>query len=233
MIAYLQGGLGNQMFQYAAGLGAAKKLRCELIINNSFYKDHKQRQYELGVFPISAQTWGNVTGEPIKEKHFEYQEITTNGMMVGYWQSERYFENVADQIRLEFRLPKHSIGKDMVAVSVRRGDYLHLPDVFYSLGEDYYSDAREVFPDSIFVVFSDDPEWVKDNLKWADIIIEDNPAIVDLALLSCFKNHIIANSSFSWWGAWLANGDTVVAPRNWFTCDYNTKDLIPDRWIRV
>ena len=64
-------------------------------------------------------------------------------------------------------------------------------------------------------------------------IIEDNPAIVDLALLSCFKNHIIANSSFSWWGAWLANGDTVVAPRNWFTCDYNTKDLIPDRWIRV
>ena len=80
MIAYLQGGLGNQMFQYAAGLGAAKKLRCELIINNSFYKDHKQRQYELGVFPISAQTWGNVTGEPIKEKHFEYQEITTNGI---------------------------------------------------------------------------------------------------------------------------------------------------------
>ena len=233
MIVYLQGGLGNQMFQYAAGLGAAKKLRCELLINNSFYKKHQQRQYELGVFPISAPTFDNVTGELIEEKHFEYQEITKNGMMVGYWQSEKYFDNVAEQVRAEFKLPKHTIADDMVAVSVRRGDYLHLPDVFCSLGEDYYAEAREIFPDSTFVVFSDDPDWVKENLDWADIVVKDNPAIVDLALLSCFKNHIIANSSFSWWGAWLANGDTVVAPRNWFSCDYNTKDLIPDRWIRI
>ena len=232
MIVYLQGGLGNQMFQYAAGLGAAKKLRCELLINNSFYKEHKQRQYELGVFPISAPTFDNVTSELIEEKHFEYQEITKNGMMVGYWQSEKYFDNVAEQVRAEFKLPKHTIADDMVAVSVRRGDYLHLPDVFCSL-DDYYTEAMEIFPDSTFVVFSDDPDWVEENLKWADIVVKDNPAIVDLALLSCFKNHIIANSSFSWWGAWLANGDTVVAPRNWFSCDYNTKDLIPDRWIRI
>lgn len=233
MIVYLQGGLGNQMFQYAAGLGAAKKLRCELIINNSFYKKHKQRQYELGVFPISASTFDNVTGELIEEKQFEYQEITKNGMMVGYWQSEKYFDNVAEQVRAEFKLPKHTIDEGMVAVSVRRGDYLHLPDVFCSLGEDYYSKAREIFPDSTFVVFSDDPDWVEENLKWADIVIKGNSGIVDLSLLSCFKNHIIANSSFSWWGAWLANGDKVVAPKDWFSCDYNTKDLIPDRWIRI
>lgn len=233
MIVYLQGGLGNQMFQYAAGLGAAKKLRCELLINNSFYKKHKQRQYELGVFPISASTFDNVTGELIEEKHFEYQEITKNGMMVGYWQSEKYFENVAEQVRTEFKLPKHTIDEGMVAVSVRRGDYLHLPDVFCSLGNDYYSKAREIFPDSTFVVFSDDPDWVEENLKWADIVIRGNSGIVDLSLLSCFKNHIIANSSFSWWGAWLANGDKVVAPKDWFSCDYNTKDLIPDRWIRI
>lgn len=233
MIVYLQGGLGNQMFQYAAGLGAAKKLSCELIVNNSFYKEHKQRQYELGVFPISAPTFDNVSGELIEEKHFEYQEITKNGMMVGYWQSEKYFENVAEQVRTEFKLPKHSVDEDMVAVSVRRGDYLHLPDVFCSLGEDYYAEAREIFPDSTFVVFSDDPDWVEENLKWADIVIRGNSGIVDLSLLSCFKNHIIANSSFSWWGAWLANGDTVVTPKDWFTCDYNTKDLIPDRWIRI
>ena len=233
MIVYLQGGLGNQMFQYAAGLGAAKKLRCELLINNSFYKKHQQRQYELGVFPISASTFDNVTGELIEEKHFEYQEITKNGMMVGYWQSEKYFDNVAEQIRTEFKLPKHTIDEGMVAVSVRRGDYLHLPDVFCTLGEDYYSKAREIFPDSTFVVFSDDPDWVEENLKWADIVIRGNSGIVDLSLLSCFKNHIIANSSFSWWGAWLANGDKVVAPKDWFSCDYNTKDLIPDRWIRI
>lgn len=232
MITYLQGGLGNQMFQYAAGLGMARLLGEVLEINTDFYKQHKQRQYELGVFPISGIVTDNVS-KPIQEKHFQYQELSQSGMLVGYWQSEKYFDHIEDEIREEFKLPKHTIDDDMVAVSVRRGDYLNLQDTFKVLDEDYYSDAREVFPDATFVVFSDDPVWCEENLDWADIVVKDNPAIVDLALLSSFKNHIIANSSFAWWGAWLANGDTVVAPRDWFTNDLNTCDLIPDRWIRI
>ena len=118
-------------------------------------------------------------------------------MLVGYWQSEKYFDHIEDEIREEFKLPKHTIDDDMVAVSVRRGDYLNLQDTFKVLDEEYYSDAREIFPDATFVVFSDDPAWCEENLEWADIVVKDNPAIVDLALLSSFKNHIIANSSFA------------------------------------
>lgn len=232
MITYLQGGLGNQMFQYAAGLGVAERLKEPLFINNRFYDQHKHRQYELGVFPISSTITTDVT-EPIEEKDFKYQEISQSGTMVGYWQSEKYFQHISDKIRDEFKLPKHDIDSDMVAVSVRRGDYLALGDVFHNLGEEYYSDAREVFPDATFVVFSDDPDWCEQNLEWADLVVKGNPAIVDLALLASFKNHIIANSSFAWWGAWLADGDTVVAPRDWFTNGLDTTDLIPDRWIRI
>lgn len=232
MITYLQGGLGNQMFQYAAGLGVAERLKEPLFVNNRFYDQHKHRQYELGVFPISSTITTDVT-EPIEEKDFKFQEISQSGTMVGYWQSEKYFQHISDKIRDEFKLPKHDIDSDMVAVSVRRGDYLALGDVFHNLDEEYYSDAREVFPDATFVVFSDDPDWCEQNLEWADLVVKGNPAIVDLALLASFKNHIIANSSFAWWGAWLADGDTVVAPRDWFTNGLDTTDLIPDRWIRI
>jgi hypothetical protein len=232
MITYIQGGLGNQMFQYAAGLAVSKRLQEPLFVNNSFYEVNKSRQYELGVFPISA-TVSNEQGKRIEEKGFRYQDITESGMMVGYWQSEKYFADIADQVRKEFYLPKASIEDDMVAVTVRRGDYLSLPDVFHNLGESYYQDALEIFPGYTVVVFSDDPAWCIENLDWADYVMPCNTAITDLSLLSSFKNHIIANSSFGWWGAWLANGNTVVSPRDWFTNGLDTTDLIPDRWIRI
>ena len=232
MITYIQGGLGNQMFQYAAGLAVSKRLQEPLFLNNSFYEVNKSRQYELGVFPISA-TVSNEQAKLIEEKGFRHQDITESGMMVGYWQSEKYFADIADQVRKEFCLPKASIDDDMVAVTVRRGDYLSLPDVFHNLGESYYQDALEIFPGYTVVVFSDDPAWCINNLDWADYVMPCNTAITDLSLLSSFKNHIIANSSFGWWGAWLANGNTVVSPRDWFTNGLDTTDLIPDRWIRI
>jgi len=232
MITYIQGGLGNQMFQYAAGLAVSKRLQEPLFLNNSFYEVNKSRQYELGVFPISA-TVTNEQAKLIEEKGFRYQNITESGMIVGYWQSEKYFADIADQVKKEFYLPKASIEDDMVAVTVRRGDYLSLPDVFHNLGESYYRDALEIFPEHKTVVFSDDPAWCSANLEWADFVMPCNTAIQDLALLSSFKNHIIANSSFGWWGAWLANGNTVVSPKDWFTNGLDTTDLIPDRWIRI
>jgi len=232
MITYIQGGLGNQMFQYAAGLAVSKRLQEPLFIDNSFYNHHKHRQYELSSFPISAQL-AQQTATPIFENGFRYQEISQSGTMVGYWQSEKYFEDIADQVRKEFYLPKASFDDDMVAVTVRRGDYLLLPEVFHNLGNEYYLEALEVFPDHTVVVFSDDPTWCTENLEWADYVMPCNTAVTDLSLLSSFKNHIIANSSFGWWGAWLANGNTVVSPKNWFTNGLDTTDLIPDRWIRI
>jgi hypothetical protein len=232
MIVYIMGGLGNQMFQYAAGYAAAKALGETLELNTTFYEQNKGRQYELGVFPISYSVTNNVA-EPIKEKQHSYQEITKSGMMVGYWQSEKYFDFVEDEIRQEFKLPKSEIHSDWVAVTVRRGDYLALPDVFAQLGEEYYGEAIKAFPGHQFVVFSDDPVWCEQNLAWADIVMPCSAPGQDLALISSFKNHIIANSSFGWWGAWLANGKKVIAPKNWFTNGLDDSDLIPDRWIRL
>jgi hypothetical protein len=232
MIVYIMGGLGNQMFQYAAGYAAAKALGETLELNTTFYEKNKGRQYELGVFPISFPVTNN-TAEPIEEKQHSYQEITKSGMMVGYWQSEKYFDFVEDEIRQEFKLPKADIPSNMVAVTVRRGDYLALPDVFAQLGDEYYGEAIKAFPDHEFVVFSDDPVWCEENLAWADIVMPCNAPGQDLALISSFKNHIIANSSFGWWGAWLANGNKVVAPKRWFTNGLDDSDIIPDRWIKL
>ena len=231
MIVYIMGGLGNQMFQYAAGYAVAKTLGETLELNTTFYQDNKNRQYELGVFPISFHVTNNVA-EQIKEKQHSYQEITHSGMMVGYWQTEKYFNCVEDEIRKEFRLPKSNIVSDWVAVTVRRGDYLALPNVFAQLGDEYYREAIKVFPDHKFVVFSDDPQWCKRNLKWADYVMPCSAPGQDLALLSSFKNHIIANSSFGWWGAWLGNGK-VVAPSRWFTNGLDSTDIVPERWIKI
>lgn len=232
MIVYIMGGLGNQMFQYAAGYAVAKTLGETLELNTTFYEVNKNRQYELGVFPISFHVTDNFA-ESVKERQHSYQEITKSGMMVGYWQTEKYFDCVEDEIRKEFYLPKAEIDDNMVAVTVRRGDYLSLPDVFVQLDEAYYGEARKNFPNSVFVVFSDDPEWCVENLEWADMVMPCSNPVQDLALLSSFKNHIIANSSYGWWGAWLAKGNKVVAPKKWFTNGLDDSDLIPERWIKL
>jgi hypothetical protein len=231
MIVYIMGGLGNQMFQYAAGYATAKALGETLELNTTFYETNKGREYGLRDFPISFPVTNN-TAEPIQEKQHSYQEITKSGMMVGYWQSEKYFDFVEDEIRQEFSLPKLDFPKNWVAVTVRRGDYLALQDVFAHLDEDYYGEARKVFPNHKFIVFSDDPQWCIEHLDWADHIMPCNPAGEDMALISNFKNHIIANSSFGWWGAWLGNGK-VVAPSKWFTNGLDSTDIIPDRWIKI
>jgi hypothetical protein len=228
MIAYIMGGLGNQMFQYAAGLAVAKRLGESLELNTTFYDSNKSREYQLFHFPISARVTDEFAPK-VEEVGFPYQEINQSGMMFGYWQTEKYFVDIADQIREEFALPRAELGR--VAVHVRRGDYLQLPQVFHTQGVDYYERARREFPGCEFIAFSDDPEWAKENLPWADVI-EGNPPIVDLALMASCDGIIMANSSFSWWAAWLGN-KKVVAPSKWFTCSHDTRDLIPDRWIKI
>jgi hypothetical protein len=228
MIAYIMGGLGNQLFQYAAGLAVAKRLGESLELNTTFYDSHKGREYQLFHFPISSRVTDEFAPQ-INEVGFPYQEINQSGMMVGYWQSEKYFADISDQIREEFALPTAELGR--VAVHVRRGDYLQLPQVFHTLDVDYYEEARKHFPNAEFLAFSEDTKWVKENLPWADLI-EGNPPIVDMALMASCDGIIMANSSFSWWAAWLGN-KKVVAPSKWFTCRHDTRDLIPDRWIKI
>jgi len=290
IIVKLIGGLGNQMFQYAAGRNLAIKNNTILKLDISGFKDYKLRNYDLGRFKIleDIATSEDLSGvifpsdgsihkvrkylkikiadvqhiQFIKEQENDFQpEILTLGDSIyldGYWQSEQYFSDIKDVIRKEFTVKgvpdpinESYLGKiidcESVSVHVRRGDYVSNPttaQVHGFLGLEYYQMALDIILEKIdephFFVFSDDPDWAERNLKPDAPIayIKHNGAknYEDLRLMSTCKHHIIANSSFSWWGAWLAPDEnkTVIGPSRWFSDkDYNDQDRMPENWLRV
>jgi hypothetical protein len=174
----------------------------------------------------------------------------------GYWASEKYFFDVQSLIRKEFEistaaslenealLSQISQDANPVAVHVRRGDYVG-HGLHASQPMEYYRAAaagiHAAAPDAKFYVFSDDPVWTKENLKLPYEVAYvshngENTNYEDLRLMTFCRHFVIANSTFSWWGAWLSarKGKTVYAPRKWFNDpSYDTKDLIPPGWIQI
>lgn len=198
----------------------------------------------------------------VVEPHFHYfsgiKRVPSSCYLKGYWQSERYFSAVADAIRADFtfRLPLSEENKriaeniaavNAVSLHVRRGDYVSNPHTLSVHGVcsiEYYVRAirhiAERVPDPVFFVFSDDLDWVKEALRI------DHPchyvdhnrgseSYNDMRLMSLCSHHVLANSSFSWWGAWLNPSDTkiVVAPNRWFARPVDVSDLLPDGWVRL
>lgn len=182
-----------------------------------------------------------------------------------YFQTEKYFKNVEDIIRKDFQF-KDDIKepcleiteqyKDFIFLHVRRGDYLNQPQYHPVCSLEYYHRALEEFPeDAAVFVFSDDLDWCRENFTDDRFLIPDeNPLYnhlsdtndgkvrspipyYDLCMMSLSSGGIIANSSMSWWGAWLQNGrGKVIAPKNWFGsayADYNMSDLIPEGWTQL
>ncbi|MBO0950258.1 alpha-1,2-fucosyltransferase [Fibrella forsythiae] len=197
------------------------------------------------------------------EFHFEPRMISPTAPLTilwGFWQSERYFEASTAQIRQEltfrraegdtFRAYKQQIEQANVPVSVhiRRGDYVTHPEFSQSfgfLGLNYYQTAitylTSRLPNATLFFFSDDPDWVRANLNTAHpnvLVANTGPDadVDDLQLMSLCHHHIIANSSFSWWGAWLdpRPDKIVIAPQRWFANKpWDTKDLVPASWLRM
>ena len=204
-------------------------------------------------------------GRYLREKYFHFDSTLLNTpdfiYLDGFWQSEKYFSDIEGILRQEFALKNtqtalfHQIaekieGTRSVSLHVRRGDMANHPETNRLHGTcslDYYDRAIEYMIERIyqphFFIFSDDPEWVKDNLNLncLSTIVSYGDLLQDyeeLHLMSRCQNHIIANSSFSWWGAWLNPkiDKLVVAPNNWFgafVSDHDTKDLIPETWVRL
>jgi Glycosyl transferase family 11 len=199
----------------------------------------------------------------LREAYFHYDPAleTANApaYVVGYWQSERYFAAHADQIRRDFTPskplePENAViaavisGTTAVSLHVRRGDYVSdakTQAVHGVCGLDYYARAMAHIEAQIasprYIVFSDDPDWTRANLTSPHpmTFVTANPpsrGFRDLQLMSLCRHHIIANSSFSWWGAWL-NGRAdkiVVAPAQWFASGgKDARDLVPKGWVRV
>jgi hypothetical protein len=178
----------------------------------------------------------------------------------GFWQSERYFAPSEAIIRREltfnhptgqtFERYQQLIGQAQTPISVhiRRGDYVSHPEFsgsFGTLKPDYYQAAinqlSEQFPTATLFIFSDDLGWVQQNMRFdlPHVFVEnsgDDADLDDLQLMSLCHHHVIANSSFSWWGAWLnpRPNKVVIAPKQWFlNKPLDVKDLIPQNWLRL
>ena len=198
-----------------------------------------------------------------EKKRFRFDHdilnLSDDACLDGYWQNEKYFKDIADVIKDDFtiKIEPDEKNKDLlsqikncnaVAIHVRRGDYATNPQTANyhgACGLDYYEKCVDLVAKKMnsphFFVFSDDPKWTIENLKidFSTTYISNNgqdKGCEDLRLMKHCKHFIIANSSFSWWGAWLSNNPNkiVLAPKRWFRKeDIDTKDLIPEGWIRI
>ena len=291
IISNLLGGLGNQMFQYAAARALSLARGQPLRLDISGFADYRLHQgFELQrVFNCSTDIanaaevrsilgWQSVPlirrvlARPalaafrraafIVEPHFhhwpEIMDVPQDCYLLGYWQSEKYFQNVESVIREDFAFKPALVNRNMelaeqisqvnaVSLHVRRGDYAQDPKTNVTHGLcslDYYRAAIQHIAAKVeqphFFIFSDDMDWVKAQLK-IDLpchYVDHNhgaESYNDMRLMSLCRHHIIANSSFSWWGAWLNTypDKIVVSPRRWFASANITKDLFPHGWLAL
>lgn len=266
IITKLIGGIGNQMFQYAVARRLALAHQVTLKLDITAFEEYTLRSYYLNYLGISGQI---ATPEEIgmmkairheKEAYYHFDptvlRLPGDVYLEGYWQTEKYFKDIAPVIQEEFqvrdplsgtnrRLAEAIRESEAVAVHFRRGDYVTNPLTHQYHGVcplEYYQRAfRQLasqVPDPHFFIFSDDPQWVNEQVRWEVpfTVVATNPpeqSHEDLRLMSLCKHHIIANSTFSWWGAWLAiyPQKRVYAPRQWFyKANLYTRDLIPESW---
>jgi hypothetical protein len=260
IVVKLQGGLCNQVFQWAYGYALSKKLGKELFLDCSFYNQNcsncTPRNFELHNFPnLDLQIFENEAIPLFFEKpvfkitdNHLYQDIdietlSGNLLLDGYFQSEEYFKsyrgNILKLLDLRTVLPNIDYDfSDSCSLHVRRTDYLNLPKYHLNLNLKYYEEALEKLqPSGKLYVFSDDISWCKNVFKFPRMhFIENDSAIEDLYLMSLCSNNIIANSSFSWWGAWLNKNQNkiVVSPSTWFGPDGPPYiNLIPESWTQI
>lgn len=252
------GRLGNQMFQYASLRGIAAARGYDFGIPPSDFSDEWRSHQLFEVFDLPHLPQSNIRfldsgcAPVVQEKQYTFdvallQQCPNEVSLWGFFQSEKYFKHIEASIKEDFTFSDEILNpcKEMIddnkflSLHIRRTDYLTNSENHHNLGLDYYEEALSHFPDWDVVIFSDDPEWCKKQKLFQDdrfLISESGDNKVDLCLMTLCKAHIIANSSFSWWGAWLADSEKVIAPSKWFgplNEHKDTSDLIPERWHRI
>lgn len=285
IIVKLNGGLGNQMFQWALARSVEKQTGINTFLDLSFFKKKYARPYELNLFKLNATAvqdfstklkldiiWKfrkKLAGKEFlglnlySEQHFHYDEkikdIKPNTYIEGFFQSEKYFENVKEELLSDFEFvnsPDEENQKiidqinstNSVSLHIRRGDYVQkkrYQDVYATCSLDYYKKGVELiaerFENPTLFLFSDDIEWVKENLNlpYKCVYVSHNTgakSYEDMRLMSLCKHNVIANSSFSWWAAWLNKNPEkiVIAPQKWFKDEnINQSDVIPETWKKL
>lgn len=286
IIVQLQGGLGNQMFQYAAARALADRLNKFLYLDISAFDYDRQRDYNLACFPniadpvmsnkvhdklVHVKSYlkrlqgdnGEVTHSSYNEepdKFNRYVDIVNHNkdivFLTGYFQSEQYFSCISEKIKEKFilnlpgkfgKLSQEMQKSESVAVHVRRGDYVTNPNaakMYKHCTMEYYQRAINYIANNTtkelkLFIFSDDILWAKNHflkiegvtISYIDPLSIECPE-VDLLLMSKCKHQVTANSTFSWWGAYLnSNPQKIVCtPERWYNHHCNG-DLIPDSWV--
>ncbi len=269
------GRFGNQMFQYAALKGIASNRGLEFTIPPEYPQVQIDNYGLLEAFDLSHNNIGFTQHQTVVQEryfHFDekiFNECPDNSNIYGFFQSEKYFKHIENEIRKDFTFKsdwldpckdfRSQMGEEVIFLHVRRGDpgladkrgfkwaYVNLQSTHPVQPLEYYEKALAEFDDKLpVVVFSDSIDWVKEQPFFqGDRFMFSEPedkhtdgALVpylDMCLMSLCDHAIIANSSMSWWGAWLIQNPNkkVVAPNMWFGSDYadkDTKDLYCKNW---
>lgn len=283
----LTGGLGNQMFEYAAAKALSLKLNQDLTLDlYALNKKTKgiQRNFELDIFDIDlniSSSWKTqllVKLFPLIEKNRsffrktfgyfrdysaivylpEFESLEGNIILHGHFQNEKYFKQYESVIRDEFTFKRPLKEKNLqiaeqmaqtnsVSMHIRRADYVNDSN-FALCPKEYYQQAMDeisqTITDPAFFVFSQDFDWINENLTFEKdqvIFVDWNKGVdsyIDMQLMSLCKHNIIANSSFSWWAAWLNKNinKQVFCPSCWFRKEERNKDLrefYPEGWKMI
>ena len=241
--SFIQGGLGNQLFQIAAGVSLAEKIGSEFCLHDGQHhlplQGSRIETYKDNILKnIQFKDLGHVTLVPYRYDAPSYLPITEvdNQVLIGYFQSEKYFKEHRDLIHELFYLPRVPTPEGSVSIHVRRGDYLKNPDIHPALDASYYREALEVVGDySKVYVFTDSdlPEGLElDNME----IVAPGKDYEHLALMASCDHNVIANSTYSWWAAYLnTNNNKVIAPKTWFgpKGPQGWDDIYCEGWIKI
>jgi hypothetical protein len=280
-IVQLQGGLGNQIFQYAAALVATKGNQKEIVVDASYYWYVPNRRYILDklqlpaqkisffshplefflALPVIGERWKKMYSKigPFqlvteKKQFYFYKTLSkkkANIYLSGFWQHRLYLDEQKKKLlklivfppitnAKKKRVYRKILQKKSVAIHVRRGDYLRNSN-FGLCSMDYYLKGMKYISSHVrkpqYFIFSDDIAWCKKEFKKIKncIFIEDTQdEITDLLLMKSCKHHIIANSTFSWLGAWLhQKKGIVIAPKNWSGNKKAASALLYPRWKKI
>ena len=238
------GRFGNKLFQIAATIATAVK-------NNMDYGFFGNFNYEFMFNNLKLPGVITVPEKKYYEHCFEYYDITINEPtnFYGFYQSEKFFENVKQHIidlyefnkQIEKELvSKYLFVKDSCSIHVRRTDYLDQQSYHPVLPLNYFKKAQELTDCKKFTVFSDDMTWCKENFIGEEYNFINLKDYEDFILMANCKDNIITNSTFSWWAAYLNKNlnKKIICPNKnkWFGPSYiskNTKDIYPSNWIEV
>jgi hypothetical protein len=290
--SYLQGGLGNQMFQYAIARALSERYRTSFALNRSWFDvpqaNVTSRELQLNLLKIKDVDFisedfpkkpgrmkrllqGIISGGPLvyyQKNAFDFDpqllnlkiNVSRDLYLLGYWQGFSYINSIRSNLQKEFQVASNLPdayqtylekikSTESVMVHIRRGDYVNSPSaakIHGALPIDYYLKSIDALlesnPNAHFFIFSDDLNWARTALNngiektFIEGAISSDSVVFELQLMKSCKHHIIANSSLSWWGAWLKEdaGGLVLAPSRWVNDgSQNLSNLLPPNWIRM